>query len=183
MPKVLFALHSTYTGDTPFQVWFDLNNSLTQRKRPVFKSRYSQNSQIFVRKTNVFPIQAIAKILFLLHPTYTGYTPFQVWFNLNNFLTQWKKELFLKFFIRETQKLPYEILTFSYKASNNKNSFFSYNLITLVILHTEFGLIWKLPWPDENFSLHKLWQKFFFSYTLPTQVILHNKFGLIWTTR
>ena len=25
-----------------------------------------------------------------------------------------------------------------------------YTLITLVILHTEFGFIWTTPWPDEN---------------------------------
>ena len=74
-----------------------------------------------------------------------------------------------------------------------------------MILHTEFGLIWTTPWPDEkelflkfskipnsrksqtsvwkpNFFLGKLYQQFFLLYTLITLVILHSEFGLIWTT-
>ena len=35
IPKILFALHSHYTGDTPYRVWFDLENSLTPWKRPL----------------------------------------------------------------------------------------------------------------------------------------------------
>ena len=35
-----------------------------------------------------------------------------------------------------------------------------YTLITLVILHTEFGLIWTTPWPDENDFFKKNSQKF-----------------------
>ena len=30
MPEILFVLDSIYTGDTPYQVWFDLDNSLTR---------------------------------------------------------------------------------------------------------------------------------------------------------
>ena len=37
--KNLFVLHSSYTGNTPLQVWFELNNFLTRRKRPNFKIR------------------------------------------------------------------------------------------------------------------------------------------------
>ena len=43
-----FVLHSTYTGNTTLWVWFDLNNSLTQWKRLIFKIRYLRNSKISV---------------------------------------------------------------------------------------------------------------------------------------
>ena len=71
-----------------------------------------------------------------------------------------------------------------------------------MILHTDFGLIWTTPWPDEKdlflkvdnrenrkfsyenptFLLGQLYQKFFLFYTLITVVILHSTFDLIWTT-
>ena len=35
-PKIFFALHSHYTGDTPYRVWFDLDNSLTRWKKNFF---------------------------------------------------------------------------------------------------------------------------------------------------
>ena len=38
--KILFVLDSKYTGDTPYRVWFDLDNSLTRWKRPIFKMIY-----------------------------------------------------------------------------------------------------------------------------------------------
>ena len=74
-----------------------------------------------------------------------------------------------------------------------KKRFLFYTLIAMVILQSELGLIWTIPWPDEkdlflkfskirnlrnsensvwktnNFCLDKQWQKFFFSYTLPTR--------------
>ena len=45
-------------------------------------------------KLTFFPRQAKAKILFLLHSNYTDDTPYQVWFNLDNFLTQSKITIF-----------------------------------------------------------------------------------------
>ena len=80
--------------------------------------------------------------------------------------------------------------------------FLFYNLGNHGILHTEFGLIWTTPEPDEKelflkfanreirkipygkltIFLGKLYQKFFLSQGLPTLGILHTKFGLIWTT-
>ena len=59
-----------------------------------------------------------------------------------------KKDLFLKFLFRETQKVPYEKLIFSLAAK--PKIFLFYILITLVILHAEFGLIWTTPWLDEK---------------------------------
>ena len=46
--KTLFVFHSMYTWDTPYRVWLDLDNSLTRPNRPIFKNRYSRNSQISV---------------------------------------------------------------------------------------------------------------------------------------
>ena len=42
-----FFLCSTYTVATEYRVWFDFDKSLTWSKWPIFKSRYSQNWQIF----------------------------------------------------------------------------------------------------------------------------------------
>ena len=109
--KILFVLDSNNTGNTRCQVCFDLDDSLTRWKRPTFKIRYLRNSQISVWNTNFFPRQAIAKNLFVLDSSYTGDTPYRVWFDLNNSLTRWKRPT-LKFVICEIRKFPYEILTF-----------------------------------------------------------------------
>ena len=37
IPKTLFVLQSNYPCDTRYRVWLDLDNSLTRRKRPIFK--------------------------------------------------------------------------------------------------------------------------------------------------
>ena len=92
--KTLFVLHSNYTGDTPYRVSFDLDNSLVRWKRPIFKSGYSGNTQISVWNTNFFPRQPIAKILFVLHSNYKGDTPYRVWFDLDNSLVRWKRPNF-----------------------------------------------------------------------------------------
>ena len=39
-------------------------------KRPIFKIRYSRNSQILIGKNNFFPLKALA-IFFVLHSKYT----------------------------------------------------------------------------------------------------------------
>ena len=40
IPKILFVLQSSYPWDTRYRVWFTLDNSLTRRKRPIFKIIY-----------------------------------------------------------------------------------------------------------------------------------------------
>ena len=82
--------------------------------------------------------------------------------------------------------------------------FLHYTPNTLVILHTEFSLIWITPWPDEKElflkfakirnwrnSQNSVWKPIFFLgklcqklllYTLITLVIMHTEFGLFWTT-
>ena len=73
--KILSVLCFSYTRDTPYQVWFNLDRSLTRWKKPNFKIRYPQNSQISVRKANFFSRQAIQKKLSVLNCNYTGDTP------------------------------------------------------------------------------------------------------------
>ena len=198
-----FALHSHYTVDTQYRVWFDLDNSLTRWK----KIKILKNSQFakfakFRMKTEFFPRHALPNF-FALHSHYIGDTPYPVWFDLDNSLTRWKKNVFLKFLFREIPKVLYENPTF-FLGKLNKKYFLLYTTITLVILHTPFGLIWTTPWPDAkklflkfskirnsrnsqnsvwkpNFFLGTLYQKLLL-YTLITLVILHTAFGLIWTT-
>ena len=58
-----------------------------------------------------------------------------------------KKNYFLnsqKFAIREIRKIPYENRKF-FLGKLYQKFFFLYTLITLVILHTAFGLIWTTP--------------------------------------
>ena len=52
--KILFVLHSNYTGNTPYRVWFDLDNSLTRWKSSIFKIRFSLKSQNSVWNTKFF---------------------------------------------------------------------------------------------------------------------------------
>ena len=137
IPKIFFALHSHYTGNTPFRVWFDLENSLSRWKRIVFKIRINSQFANFAKfrmKTLFFPRQAIPKILFDLHSHYTGDTPHQVWFDLNNSLTRWKRPIFKISFSRKP-KVPYEILTF-FLGNSYQKFFLLYLFITLVIVHT-----------------------------------------------
>ena len=103
LAKILFGLHSSYPWYTPYRVWFVLDKSLTRRKRPIFKIRYSRNSQISVWKPNFFPSKAIAKILFVLHSSYPCYTPHQVWFDLDKSLTRRKRPIFKIRYSRNSQ--------------------------------------------------------------------------------
>ena len=78
IPNTLFAVHSHYTGDTQYRVWFDLDSSL--------KVPY-ENPTFFLGKLN-------QKKLFALHCNYTGDTQYRVWFDLDNSLTRWKRIFF-----------------------------------------------------------------------------------------
>ena len=86
--KTLFVLLFNFTGDTPCQLWFDLDQRLTRWKRPTFKFHFPRNSKSSVWNTNFFVRQAIPKFIFVLHFHYTGDTPCRVWFDLNNSLTR-----------------------------------------------------------------------------------------------
>ena len=78
IPTTFFASHSHYTGDTPYRVWLDLDNSLTRWKRPIFKIPFSQNSKNSVWNSNFFAGQAIPQIFFALHCHYTVDTQYRV---------------------------------------------------------------------------------------------------------
>ena len=110
--KIRFVLHSSNSGDTPCQVCFDLHNSLTRWKRPFSKIRFSRNPKISVLNSNFFPRQAIPKVPFFLCSTYTVAITYRACFDLDNSMSRLKKNLFLKFFIREIQKFLFEILSF-----------------------------------------------------------------------
>ena len=100
--RIIFPLHFHYSGYNQCRVWFYLHNSLTRWKRIIFKIRYSRNSQNFVWEPNLFPRQALRKF-FALHSHYTGDTPYCVWFDLDNSLTQWKRPFFKILFSRNSK--------------------------------------------------------------------------------
>ena len=97
--QIVFVLHSTYPRNTPYRVWFGLDNSLTRSKKPIFKIQISRNSQTSLWKPNYFPRQAIPKAICALDSVYTWELWLWVGIDLNNFLTRWKN-LFLKFYNR-----------------------------------------------------------------------------------
>ena len=79
-----FALHSHYTDDTHYRVWFDLDNSLTRWKRIIFKilekSQFSKFAKIRM-KTRFFPRQAIpTNFCFTLSLHWWYSMPRLVWF-------------------------------------------------------------------------------------------------------
>ena len=99
IPKILIALHSHYTGDTPYWVWFHLDNSLTRWRRPIFKIHYSRNSQKSVWQPNFF-LGKLYQIFFLFY-NFTARLILHTEFGLI-WITSWpdEKDLFLKVFYR-----------------------------------------------------------------------------------
>ena len=85
--KTFFVWDSIYTGDTPYWVWFDLDNSLTRWKRPIFKYTYlklfGNNRKFPYEKLTFFLGNLYQKNLFALDFRYTGDTPYQNWFDLD----------------------------------------------------------------------------------------------------
>ena len=131
-----------------------MDDSLVQWKRPFLK--------LVIRETRKFPYKIltfflgkpIAKIIFVLHSNYTGDTPYQVRFDLDDSLFWWKRPIF-KIGFWEIRKFPYEKLTF-FLGNLEQKLFLFYTLIALLILHTEFRLIWTTPWSDEKDLFLKL---------------------------
>ena len=105
--NLFFALHSHYTGDTPYRVWFDLENSVTPWKRPFFKIPFSRNSISSVWNTNFFPDKLYQ--FFALNSHFTDDIAFRVWFWFGQLLVPMKKNYFLnsqRFALREIHKIP-----------------------------------------------------------------------------
>ena len=86
--KILFVLQSKYPWDTPYQVWFNLDNSLTRRNFYFFENRISEKVDISDWNTNFFSRQTIPKILSVLEFRHPWDTLHHVWFNLDNSLTR-----------------------------------------------------------------------------------------------
>ena len=132
IPKILFVLRFNYTGDNPCWVWLICKAPWPDEKDlflKFLKIRNSRNSQNSVWRTNLLPRQAIAKILFLLHSTYTGDTPFQVWFNLDIFLIQSKITIFKILTSRNSQISVWKSNCLARQA--NRKFFLFYTLIIL----------------------------------------------------
>ena len=182
-----------------------MDNSLTRWRKPIVKIPFSRNSKSSVWKPNFFPRQAKERILFPLHFHYTGDTQCRVWFDLGNSLTRWKTIIFE--ILKNSQFArfaKFRMKTHFFPRQAIPTTFWLYTVITLVILNTEFGLIWATPWPDEKQfffkfskkrnsrnSRNSVWKLIFFRcklyqqlwlYTFITMVILNTEFGLIWTT-
>ena len=166
IPKILFVLHSRYPWDTPYRVWFDLDNSLTRWKRPIFEIIYSKKSQISVWKANFFPRQAIAKILFVLQSKYPWDTPYWVWFDLDNSLIR------RNFYIFENR------ISEKVEISDWNTNFFSRQAIPkiLFVLHSRYP--WDTPywvWFDLDNSLTR-WKRPIFEiiYSKKSQISVWN---------
>ena len=182
MKKILFALDSRYIRDTLYRVWFDLDNSLTPWKRPIFKIRYSRNSQISVWKPNFFPRQAIPKNLFALDSRYSWDTPWRVWFDLDNSLTPWKRPIFKIRYSRNSQISVWKPKFFPRQAIP-KNLFaldsrYSWNTPCRVWFDLDNSLTpWKRPIFKIRYSRNSqisVWKPNFF----PRQAIPKNLFAL-----
>ena len=158
-------------------------------------------------KTQFFPRQAIPKssfcFTFSLHWWYS--IPSMVWFW--QLPDPMKRKLFLKLAkIRNSRNSQNSVWKPNFFLGKlYQKLFLLYTLITLVILQTEFGLIWTTPWPDENELLLKLakirisrnsqnslwkpnfflgqqYKKYFLLNNVITLLILHTEYGLICTT-
>ena len=143
-PKIFFALHSHCTGDTPFRVWFDLDNSLTRWKATIFKilknSKFAKFAK-FRMKNHFSPRQALPTTFFLY--TLITLVILNTEFGLV-WTTPWsaEKEFFFKFSkIRNSRNSQNSVCKPNFFLSTLFQFFLLYALITLVILHTAFGLI------------------------------------------
>ena len=138
IPKILFVLQSRYPWDTPYWVWFDLDNSLTRRNFYIFENRISEKVEISDWNTNFFSRQAIPKILFVLHSRYPWDTPYRVWFDLDNSLTRWKRPIFEIIYSKKSQISVWNANFFPRQAIAK----------ILSVLYSRHNAIWIISWPD-----------------------------------
>ena len=129
----------------PSLVWFE--QLLDPIKRPIFKFLFREIQKVPYEILTFFLGKLYQKLfsfyilttLVILHAKFG-----LIW------TTPWpdEKNQLIKFLFREIQKVPYEILTF-FLGKLYQKFFLFYFLITLVIPHAGFGLIWTTPWPDK----------------------------------
>ena len=190
--KIRFLIHSTYTWDTPYQVWFNLDNLFTQSKITIVTIRQSQNSQISVWKPIFFARQGITEILFVLHFIYTGDTPYRVQFDLNNNLNQWKRPIF-KFRISRNSESCVWITNLFHRQSIAKIFFLIHSTYTRdTPYHVWFNLNnslnqWKrliFKFRNSRNSENSLWKTNFFALTsyskksFPNTLYLHRGYSI-----
>ena len=142
IPKVFFALHFHYTVDSLFRVWYDLNNSLTRWRGPVFNIPFSRKSKVPYEILTFFLGKMYQKFFLL----YTFITLVTIHPKLGLILTtSWpdEKELFLKFArtrnSRNSQNFVWKTKIFP--GQNIPKFLLFYPLLTLVIVHATIGLI------------------------------------------
>ena len=144
------SLHWWYS--IPSLVWF--GQFLDPMKKNFFK--FLKNSQFakfanFRMKTHFFSKTSYTNKFFALHSHYTGDTPCCVWFDLDNSLTRWKRFIFKILKNSQFAKFAkFRMKTHFFPRQAIPTTFWLYAVITLVILNTEFGLIWTIPWPNEE---------------------------------
>ena len=143
------SLHWWYS--IPSLVWF--GQLLDPMKKTIFKilknSQFAKSAKFRI-KNHFFPWQAIPTT-FGLHCHYTGDTQYRVWFDLGNSLTRWKTTIFKILKNSQFAKFAkFRMKTHFFPRHAIPTTFWLYTVITLVILNTEFGLIWTPPWPDEE---------------------------------
>ena len=120
------------------------------------KIHHSRNSQNSVWKPNFF-LGTLNQILFCftlsLHWWYS--IPSLVWFG--QLLDPMKNNFFLKFSkIRNSRNSRNSVWKLIFFLCKLYQQLWLYTIITLVILNTEFGLIWATPWPDEKQFFFKI---------------------------
>ena len=155
IPQILFALHCHYTVDTQYRVWFDLDNSLTR-----WKKNYFWNSQKFaIRDIRKIPYENPNFFLGKLYQNFCFTLSLHWWYSIlrlvwfGQLLNPMKKTFFKILFSRNSKSSVWNTNFFPDKVYH---FFLLYALITLVILHPEFGLIWTTPWPDEKEFFFKI---------------------------
>ena len=162
------SLHWWYS--MPSLVWFGqlLDPMKKNFLRTLNNSQFAKFAE-FRMKNHFFPRQATPTTFWL-------YTVIKLVILNTEIGWVWKtpctdeKDLFLKFLLREVQKVLYESPIFFLGKLNQ--CFLLYTIITLVILNTEFCLIWATPWPDEK----QLFLKF-------SKIrILRNPQNFVWKT-
>ena len=127
-------------------------------KKHISKNCYS----LFIRNNRKFPYEILTFLLCKLYHFFLFHILVTLVIILTEFgwfwTTPWtdEKDLFFKirknlqnFAICEILQIPYEKPTL-FLGKLCQKFFFPHTLITLVMLHTEFGLIWTTPWPHEK---------------------------------
>ena len=100
--KVLGKLQKNYFWFTPWLEWWYSITTLVwfeQLLQPMNKNQLLKFANREIRKVpyenlNFFLGKLYQKTLFVLHSNYNGDIPCRLWFDLNNFLSQWERPFY-----------------------------------------------------------------------------------------